>query len=125
MYPALEKTSLRVGIFLALGAMFVMGASQLASATTLCVNPSGSHGCYSTIQAAVNHAAANDVINVAAGTYNEEVDIGIPLSLIGAGANKAVIEASRSRPWHLCGWLRQSWPERRDHCRLHGAKRLI
>lgn len=50
MYPALEKTSLRVGIFLALGAMFVMGVSPLASATTLCVNPSGSHGCYSTIK---------------------------------------------------------------------------
>jgi hypothetical protein len=94
MYPAFEKTSLRVGIFLALGAMFVIGLSPLASANTLCVNPSGSHGCYSTIQAAVNHAAANDVINVAPGTYNEEVDIGIPLSLIGAGANKSVVDAA-------------------------------
>lgn len=45
-------------------------------------------------QAAVNHAAANDVINVAAGIYNEEVDIGIPISLIGAGANKAAIDAT-------------------------------
>jgi hypothetical protein len=68
--------------------------SQTAAANTLCVNPSGSHGCYSQIQAAVNHAATNDVINVAAGTYNEEVDIGLPLSLIGAGANKSVIDAT-------------------------------
>jgi parallel beta-helix repeat protein len=58
------------------------------------VNPSGSHGCYSKIQDAVNHASANDVINVAAGTYMEEVDIGIPVSLIGAGANKTFIDAT-------------------------------
>ena len=65
-----------------------------AAANTLCVNPSGSHGCYSKIQDAVNHASANDVINVAAGTYMEEVDIGIPVSLIGAGANKTFIDAT-------------------------------
>ena len=33
--------------------------SQAAVAGTLCVNPAGSHGCYSTIQAAVNHSSAN------------------------------------------------------------------
>lgn len=93
MNPTFEKTSLRVGVILALCAMCV-GSSQLAAANTLCVNPSGSHGCYSKIQDAVSHASANDVINVAAGTYTEEVDIGIPLSLIGAGANKTIIDAT-------------------------------
>jgi Right handed beta helix region len=94
MHPAFEKTSARVGIMLALCVILVAGLSQLAAASTLCVNPSGSHGCYSTIQAAVNHASANDVIEVEAGTYKEEVVIGIPLSLIGAGANSSVIDAT-------------------------------
>jgi Right handed beta helix region len=67
---------------------------QTAAASTLCVNPSGSQGCYSTIQAAVNHASTNEVINVQAGTYKEEVVIGIPLSLIGAGAGESIIDAS-------------------------------
>lgn len=75
----------------AVGLMVVV---QTAVAATLCVNPAGSHGCYSSIQTAVNNAAANDVINVAAGTYSEEVDIGIPVSIIGAGANVSVIDAT-------------------------------
>jgi pectin methylesterase-like acyl-CoA thioesterase len=83
MHPTFEKTSMRVDIILALCAMFVVGVSQLATANTLCVNPSGSHGCYSQIQAAVNHAAINDVIDVEPGTYNEEVDIGLPFHLLG------------------------------------------
>jgi hypothetical protein len=36
---------------------------QLSAAGTLCVNPAGSHNCFSSIQTAVNHASANDVIN--------------------------------------------------------------
>jgi Right handed beta helix region len=68
--------------------------AAVAQAGTLCVNPAGSHDCYTTIQAAVNHAAPNDLINVAAGTYTEEVDIGIPLSIIGAGATASIIDAT-------------------------------
>jgi hypothetical protein len=68
--------------------------AQPGAAATLCVNPAGSDGCYSTIQAAVNHAAANDVINVAGGTYEEDVVIGIPLALISAGDDKSVIDAT-------------------------------
>jgi len=68
--------------------------AAVGQAGTLCVNPAGSHDCYTTIQAAVNHAAPNDLINVAAGTYTEEVDIGIPLSVIGAGANASIIDAT-------------------------------
>ncbi|MGA8312589.1 MAG: right-handed parallel beta-helix repeat-containing protein [Terriglobales bacterium] len=94
MHPAFEKTSARVGILLALCAIFVVGLSQPAAANTFCVNPNGSHGCYSKIQVAVNHASVNDVIDVEAGTYKEEVVIGIPLSLIGAGAHSSVIDAT-------------------------------
>jgi pectin methylesterase-like acyl-CoA thioesterase len=96
MHPAFGKTSMRVDIILARCAMFVVEVSQPATANTLCVNPSGSHGCYSQIQAAVNHAAINDVIDVEPepGTYNEEVEIGTSLSLIGEGPNSSVIDAT-------------------------------
>jgi parallel beta-helix repeat protein len=70
------------------------GFSNLAAASTLCVNPTGSHSCYSTIQAAVNAAAKNDVIEVAPGTYTEDVVIGKPLSLLGAGAGQTTIDAT-------------------------------
>ena len=65
--------------------------SQTAAAWTLCVNPTGSQGCYSKIQTAVNHASPNEVINVEDGTYKEDVVIGIPLSLIG---DESVIDAT-------------------------------
>lgn len=65
-----------------------------AAAKTLCVNPAGSHGCYSSIQAAVDHASENDVIRVAAGTYSEYVTVGIPVSIIGDGANVSIIDAT-------------------------------
>jgi hypothetical protein len=67
---------------------------EIAAAGTLCVNPAGSNGCYTTIQAAVNHAVANDVIEVEAGRYKGEVVIGIPLSIIGAGADSSIIDAT-------------------------------
>ena len=70
------------------------GLSQAVSAATLCVNPAGAHGCYASIRAAVHHASPYDIIRVAAGTYAEEVTIGIPLSLIGEDAEKSIIDAT-------------------------------
>ncbi|WP_263354356.1 right-handed parallel beta-helix repeat-containing protein [Acidicapsa acidisoli] len=67
---------------------------QIGMSATLCVNQGGSSGCYSKIQSAVSHASANDVIEVRAGTYKEDVVIGIPLSLIGAGAERTIIDAT-------------------------------
>jgi pectin methylesterase-like acyl-CoA thioesterase len=75
-------------------AVLIASSSQSVSAATLCVNPAGSHGCYTTISAAVSHAAAFDVINVGPGTYKEDVVIGMPLSLIGAGAGASIIDAT-------------------------------
>jgi hypothetical protein len=66
---------------------------QSAAAKTLCVNPGGTHGCYSTITKAVAAASAGDVIVVAAGEYDEAVTIDKPLSLIGAGAGTSIIDA--------------------------------
>jgi hypothetical protein len=68
--------------------------ANLAVAKNSCVNPSGSSGCYATIQSAVGAASTNDVINVWPGTYKEAVVISKPLSLIGAGAGKSVIDAT-------------------------------
>ena len=66
--------------------------STMAGAT-LCVNPGGTSSCYSSIKAAVAAAASNDVINVAAGSYAEDVVIGKPLSLVGAGSDSTFIDA--------------------------------
>lgn len=68
-------------------------SSQIAAAANLCVNPANS-ACYKTISLAVSHAAPYDVINVWPGTYKEDVIIGIPVSILGAGANKSVIDAT-------------------------------
>jgi parallel beta-helix repeat protein len=71
----------------------VAGLAQLASATTLCVDP-GKLGCYPTIGDAVSHAAAGDTVAVAQGTYNEEVIIGKSLSLIGKNSANTMIDAT-------------------------------
>jgi parallel beta-helix repeat protein len=64
-----------------------------ASAATLCVNPGGTGSCSATISAAVSAAAPNDTITVAKGSYHEDVVIGKPLSLIGAGNEQTIIDA--------------------------------
>src|SRR5713226_3895318 len=55
--------------FSAIGAALLAGMCQSADAATLCVNPSGSGGCYTTIGAAVAAATAGDTIQVAPGKY--------------------------------------------------------
>lgn len=75
-------------------AVILAALSPAAQAKTLCVNPGGTGGCFAKIQLAVTAAAANDVIDVAAGTYAEDVVIGKTLSLIGAGASQTFIDAS-------------------------------
>src|SRR5579863_9176014 len=80
---------------LLVGATLLPAALSIpAVGATLCVNSAGSGRCYATIQAAVNAAHPYDVINVAAGTYKESVVIGIPLSLLGAGAQQSTIDAT-------------------------------
>jgi hypothetical protein len=69
-------------------------APQAILANTLCVKPGGGSGCYAKIQLAVNAAAMNDVIKVAAGVYKEDVVVGKSLSLIGAAAGSSIIDAT-------------------------------
>ncbi len=89
----MKATRLTPTLIVCCAAMFA-ALCQPAMAGILCVNPAGSHNCFTTIQAAVNSAAVNDVINVGPGTYKEEVDIGIPLALIGSGPSSAIIDAT-------------------------------
>lgn len=69
-------------------------AAASASAATLCVNPGGKSGCSSTIGAAVAKAHAGDVIQVAQGTYKEEVVITQSLSLVAAPNAHPTIDAA-------------------------------
>lgn len=63
-------------------------------AATLCVSPKPKSGCSATIGAAVAAAKPNDVINVAEGTYHENVVVTKSLSLIGDGSEDTVIDAT-------------------------------
>jgi parallel beta helix pectate lyase-like protein len=74
-------------------AALLAGTCHSATTAILYVNPSGTSGAYSTIGAAVNNAGANDTIYVAPGMYNEDVTIGKPLSLVGAGRGRSTINA--------------------------------
>lgn len=77
-----------------LAMLSIFGVSGVAMASTLCVNPGGKFGCKSTISAAVSAAAPGDTIVVTQGTYKEQVTITKPLSLVGLGIRRPVIDAT-------------------------------
>jgi hypothetical protein len=74
--------------------ILLAGQAIPARAATLCVNPGGTGGCYKTISAAVTAAAANDTINVMAGTYSEYVAVSKPLHIIGSDPNTTIVDAA-------------------------------
>jgi nitrous oxidase accessory protein NosD len=76
------------------GLAFVLSMAASAQAATLCVNPHGKSGCYTTISAAVAAANSGDTVTVAAGMYAEEVRIDKPLSLVGEGRENTTIAAN-------------------------------
>ena len=75
-------------------AVLIFGLCPAIQAATLCVNPAGSSNCQTTIGKAVSAASPGDTIQVAAGTYKEDVTIGMPLSLVGAGSDTTIIDAT-------------------------------
>ena len=87
-----------LGLLLVVGLLFAALPVGKAQATTLCVNPGGTDGCYASIQAAINAASAGDTINIAAGTYSEslggyrDLELFKSLNLIGAGATQTIIQ---------------------------------
>jgi hypothetical protein len=78
-----------LGLALILGASAVvltlalLGHAQPVRAGTLCVNPSGGGGCFSSINQAVTMAGPGEVIKVAPGTYVENVIISKTVTLQG------------------------------------------
>jgi nitrous oxidase accessory protein NosD len=86
------KSSLTHASNLAL-ASAVLFAASAASAATFCVSPSAQNGCKATISAAVAAASAGDLIQVGPGTYNEQVIITKPLSLLAASSTQPIINA--------------------------------
>ncbi len=84
-----RSTSLVAAVLvLALGALLGRGA-PLGAAGPLCTVDAGGGGDYTTIQAAVNDPGCT-TIQVAGGTYVEQVEITRPLVLQGAGASTVV-----------------------------------
>ena len=75
-------------------AIFAAAISQAALASTSCVNPGGTKGCFDSINAAVAAANPGATINVGPGTYKEAVVIGQSVSLIGAGSGRTIIDAT-------------------------------
>ena len=86
-----------LGMTVLLGCTSLIG-STLASAATLCVNPSGKPSgglsCKSTIGAAVAAASAGDTILIEPGTYKEQVTITKPLSIGAVPLAHPVIDAT-------------------------------
>ena len=68
--------------------------SQPVIASAACVNPGGTGGCFTSINAAIAATFPGGLVRVAPGTYKEDVIIGKPLSLIGSGASVTIIDAT-------------------------------
>jgi parallel beta-helix repeat protein len=68
-------------------------AAPAMFAATHCVNQSGSHGCFRTINAAISASGPGDVVQVWPGHYSEDVLVSKSLSLVGAGEHSTIINA--------------------------------
>lgn len=73
--------------------MLALLLTGVAGAATITVNASGGAD-YTRIQDAVNAGSNGDTIMVAAGVYNENVFVNKSVSLVGAGAEVTVVNAS-------------------------------
>jgi parallel beta-helix repeat protein len=98
----------------ALTAILILGSFSLivtilpenVRASTLYVGGSGP-GNYTTIQEGVDAAKPGDTVFVYAGTYPEDVEIPIPLSLVGEDANTTIIDipGPGSNIWVTSDWV--------------------
>lgn len=98
IYPRRYSLALLLtGVLILLTGWLAFGhfALQPVQAAVRCVNPGGTNGCFATIGAAVAAATAGDTINVAAGTYNEQVILS-KANLILRGAQAGVVACSRA-----------------------------
>jgi hypothetical protein len=75
-------------------AAVIAAISPLASHAA-CVNVGGSGGCFASIQAAIDSAAWDDTITIAAGIYYEgNIRINAQVNLVGAGRDATIIDGS-------------------------------
>src|SRR3990170_3253039 len=75
--------------------VIILFSSHLTQAATITVCASGCD--HTTIQGAVNAASSGDTINVAAGTYKENVTIEVKtLTVNGAGADSTIVDGDKS-----------------------------
>jgi len=98
---SLAITGVATGLLATGGAMTVLSvAANGAAAPSEKVAPNGtdSGNCVksacATIDYAISQAAAGEVIHVAAGSYNQTVDINRPVRIVGAGASSTTIDGS-------------------------------
>lgn len=84
----------RVAALASVSAVAAFFAGSGVAATSVCVNPGGTSGCYASIQAGVDSVDVGGTVSVAAGTYVGGVSISKPLSLVGAGAGATTIDAT-------------------------------
>jgi hypothetical protein len=75
----------KISFKMQVGLVLMVLLASTCFGTTICVNTTGIGGCYSSIQAAINAAAAGDTVKVMPGTYNECITIGKRIVLMGSG----------------------------------------
>ncbi len=71
--------------------LFLIGLLLMASGVMATIIQVGPGQTYTTIQAAINAATSGDVIEVAAGTYNEDILVNKTLTISGAGQGQSII----------------------------------
>jgi hypothetical protein len=84
----------RNGLYFVVIGLMIIISFNIINAATLNVCPSCN---YTTIQGAINNASDSDVINVSAGTYNEnQILINKSLAVIGAGFDSTIINGGNA-----------------------------
>jgi hypothetical protein len=91
MFRRMKRHGLKTG--LVTWSVLIWGFGPSATAATLCVDPK-TPSCYSSITAAVSNAVPGDTVQVAQGTYKEDVVIGKSISLIGKNSANTIIDAT-------------------------------
>ncbi len=79
---------------MALSGLLSLAAPLAASAATTCVNPAGTGGCFKTIAAGVAMAGPGGIVQVAKGTYTEDVKVLASVSIVGANPKNTIIDAT-------------------------------